>query len=49
MENEDLIKALKFIDGTIPHEDVVVWLNENDVDYGNWTTIQMYIYYLTNK
>lgn len=44
---EDL-EALKRINNEINRQDVILWFNENDIDYFNMTDIEMYIHYIKN-
>ena len=42
------LEALKRINNEINRQDVILWFNENDIDYFNMTDIEMYIHYIKN-
>jgi hypothetical protein len=45
-EFSDCLKYLKKVKNNINRNDLIIWLNENDVDYYHWTDLEMYIYYI---
>jgi len=43
------LPALKAVKSIIPLQNVIEWLNENtEIDYTNWSDLDMYIYYIEN-
>jgi len=50
--SEDLSKylpALKELKSKLSLQEVVSWLNDNNVDYYGWSDLDMYIYYIENQ
>jgi hypothetical protein len=45
-EFSDCLIYLKKVKNNINRNDLIIWLNENDVDYYHWTDLEMYIYYI---
>jgi len=45
---ENIISVLKQVNFQLNRNEIILWLNENDVDYFNWNDIEMIIYYLEN-
>ena len=52
MEEEEIIDCsmyldcLKKVNKLIHRQDLVLWFNENDIDYFNMNDLDMYIYYI---
>lgn len=42
----DCLSSLKKVNNGIHRQEVVLWFNENDIDYFNMTDLDMYIYYI---
>jgi hypothetical protein len=42
----DCIPFLKKVNNGIHRQEVILWFNENNVDYFNMTDLDMYIYYI---
>ena len=46
--NSKYLPALKAV-RTIPLATIVDWFNNTDVDYSNWSDLDMYIYYIEHS
>ena len=42
----DCLSYLKRVNNGINRQEVILWFNENDIDYNNMTDLDMYIYYI---
>ena len=42
----DCLDCLKKVSNGIHRQEVILWFNENDIDYFNMTDLDMYIYYI---
>lgn len=42
----DCLSSLKKVNNGIHRQEVILWFNENDIDYYNMTDLEMYIYYI---
>jgi|TARA_R110000851_G_scaffold281736_1_gene435209 hypothetical protein len=42
----DCLSSLKKVNNGINRQEVILWFNENDIDYFNMTDLNMYIYYI---
>jgi hypothetical protein len=42
----DCLSCLKKVNNGIHRQEVILWFNENDIDYFNMTDLDMYIYYI---
>ena len=42
----DCLDALKKVDAGIHRQELILWFNENNIDYFNMSDLQMYIYYI---
>jgi hypothetical protein len=42
----DCLDCLKKVSSGIHRQEVILWFNENDIDYFNMTDLDMYIYYI---
>jgi len=42
----DCLESLKKVNNGINRQEVILWFNENDIDYFNMTDIEMYIMYI---
>ena len=42
----DCLSSLKKVNNGIHRQEVILWFNENDIDYFNMTDLDMYIYYI---
>ena len=42
----DCLNSLKKVNYRINMRDVIIWFNENDIDYFNMNDLEMYIYYI---
>lgn len=42
----DCLSCLKKVNNGINRQEVILWFNENDIDYFNMTDLDMYIYYI---
>jgi hypothetical protein len=42
----DCLDSLKKVNNGINRQEVILWFNENDIDYFNMTDLDMYIYYI---
>jgi uncharacterized protein YehS (DUF1456 family) len=40
---ENIISVLKHVNFQLNRNEIILWLNENDVDYFNWNDIEMII------
>lgn len=47
-ELKDCLEALKLVNNRVTKQDVIQYLNDNDVDYYDWNDLEMYIYYIEN-
>lgn len=45
----DCLASLKKVNNGIHRQDVILWFNENDIDYFNMSDLEMYIYYIENN
>lgn len=45
-EYVDCLGSLKKVINGIHRQEVILWFNENDIDYFNMTDLDMYIYYI---
>ncbi len=45
-EYVDCLDSLKKVNNGIHRQEVILWFNENDIDYFNMTDLDMYIYYI---
>ncbi len=45
-EYVDCLESLKKVNNGIHRQEVILWFNENDIDYFNMTDLDMYIYYI---
>jgi len=45
-EYVDCLDSLKKVSKGIHRQEVILWFNENDIDYFNMTDLDMYIYYI---
>jgi hypothetical protein len=45
-EYVDCLGSLKKVNNGIHRQEVILWFNENDIDYFNMTDLDMYIYYI---
>ena len=43
-ELKDCLSSLKKVKQFIPREELIVWFNENDIDYHTMSDLEMYIY-----
>jgi hypothetical protein len=43
------LEGLKNIRSAIPLQNVIEWLNDIEIDYSNWSELDMYIYYIENE
>jgi hypothetical protein len=42
------LESLKIVRSGIQFQNIVEWLNDNNIDYSNWSDLDMYIYYIEN-
>ena len=42
----DCLESLKKVNNGIHRQEVILWFNENDIDYFNMTDLEMYILYI---
>lgn len=42
----DCLDSLKKVNNGIHRQEVILWFNENDIDYFNMTDLEMYILYI---
>ena len=42
----DCLGSLKKVNNEIHRQEVILWFNENGIDYFNMTDLDMYIYYI---
>ncbi len=42
----DCLESLKKVSNRINRQEVILWFNENDIDYFNMTDIEMYVMYI---
>ena len=43
------LPALKAVKSIVPLQNVIEWLNDyTEIDYSNWSDLDMYIYYIEN-
>ena len=45
-EYVDCLDSLKKVNSGIHRQEVILWFNENDIDYFNMSDLDMYIYYI---
>lgn len=45
-EYVDCLDSLKKVNNGIHRQEVILWFNENDIDYFNMNDLDMYIYYI---
>ena len=45
-EYSDCLDSLKKVNNGIYRQEVILWFNENDIDYFNMTDLEMYILYI---
>lgn len=43
------LTALREINSLLNRQEMILWLNKKDVDYTNWTELEMIIYYIENS
>ena len=48
-ELKDCLSSLKKVKQFIPREELIVWFNENDIDYYTMSDLEMYIYIIENN
>ena len=46
LEYLDCLASLKKVNNGINRQEVILWFNENDIDYFNMTDLEMYILYI---
>jgi len=45
---KDDVQALERINSAIDKQTIIQWMNDEDVDYYNFSDLDMYIYYIKN-
>ena len=46
LEFLNCLDSLKKVNNEIHRQEVILWFNENDIDYFNMTDLEMYIFYI---
>jgi len=45
----DCLDSLKKVNSEIFQEEILLWFNDNDIEYFHMTDLELYIYYIENN